>query len=144
MFSCIVSFRQVAPVRNATVNQSKTYLDTPPSLVPIPALDSHIVRTSQHERQRRVHNETSDIVGVRLERGDLFAGGDVVDAELKVVRARYELYVMSARSSLHHRQDERIPGDGCRVNTRCEARYHTARRLMSPVPSLATLHARSL
>ena len=78
--------------------QSKTYLDTPPSLVPIPALDSHIVRTSQHERQRGVHNETSDIVRVRLERGDLFAGGNVVDAELKVVRARHELCVALARA----------------------------------------------
>lgn len=72
------------------------HLDTSPSLLPIPALDGHVVTTRQDETERRVDCQTSDVIWVRLERGDLLSRRDVVDSELKVVRAGDELGTGSA------------------------------------------------
>jgi hypothetical protein len=70
-----------------------THLDATPSLLPVPTLDRHIVTPRQHQAQRRVHRQTSDVVRVSLERRDLLAGRDVVDAQLEVIRAGDELRV---------------------------------------------------
>lgn len=70
--------------------KTKTDLDTSPSLVPVPALDSHIVTTSQDQAQRRVNSQTSDIIRVGLKLGNLFTGRDVVHSELEIVRTGNE------------------------------------------------------
>lgn len=56
------------------------YLDASPSLVPIPALDRHIITSRQDQTQRRVHRQTPNVIRMRLEGRDLLAGRDVVDA----------------------------------------------------------------
>lgn len=43
------------------------HLDTSPSLLPIPALDGHIVTTRQDETERWVDCQTTDVIRVRLE-----------------------------------------------------------------------------
>lgn len=47
------------------------YHRIPPSLLPIPALDRHIVATGEDEWKRRVYSETSNIVGVSFKVRDL-------------------------------------------------------------------------
>ena len=55
-------------------------LYTLPSLLPIPELDGHVIGGSQHERLCGVDCNRSNVIGVRLERGDLFGGVVVVDS----------------------------------------------------------------
>ncbi len=62
-------------------------LDALPAALPIPKLDSHVIGGGKDKRLRRVNDNGSDIVGMRLERRNLFRGVVVVDTELKVVGA---------------------------------------------------------
>lgn len=61
------------------------YLHALPALLPIPQLDGHVIRGSQHEGLRRVNGNGADVVGMRLERGDLFGRVVVVDSHLEVI-----------------------------------------------------------
>jgi hypothetical protein len=54
-------------------------LHTLPSLLPIPELDGHVIGGSQHKGLCGVDGNRSNVVGVRLERGDLLGGIVVVD-----------------------------------------------------------------
>lgn len=54
-------------------------LHTLPSLLPIPELDGHVIGGSQHKGLCGVDGNRSNVVGVRLERGDLLGSVVVVD-----------------------------------------------------------------
>ena len=60
-------------------------LHTLPLSVPIPQLDGHVVRGSEYERLCGMYDDSSDIVWMCFERGDLLGGVVVVDSELKVI-----------------------------------------------------------
>lgn len=75
-----VTFKDLSSALTRALNPSPTHLNTSPSLVPVPALDRHIITPRQDHAQRRVHRQTSDIIGMSLERRDLLSRRDVVDA----------------------------------------------------------------
>jgi hypothetical protein len=55
-------------------------LHTLPTLLPIPKLDGHVIGGSQDERLCGVNGDSSNVVGVRLEGGDLLGGVVIVDS----------------------------------------------------------------
>jgi hypothetical protein len=55
-------------------------LHTLPSLLPIPELDGHVIGGSQHKGLCGVDGNRSNVVGVRLEGGDLLGSVVVVDS----------------------------------------------------------------
>jgi hypothetical protein len=64
----------------------KSYLDALPALLPIPGLDRHIVTSCEHDAQRRMHGQASNVIRMRLKGGNLFMRVVVEDPELKVIR----------------------------------------------------------
>lgn len=60
-------------------------LDTFPTLVPVPELDAHIIRGRKNEGKRGVNADGSNVVGMRLEGGDLFGGVVVIDSQLEII-----------------------------------------------------------
>lgn len=68
-------------------------VDFSPAFLPIEHLDRVVVRARQHVRQRRVHHDVSDVVGVLFNGLHFFGGIVVVDSELCVVGAdNYPLF----------------------------------------------------
>ena len=63
-----------------------TYPNVLPLFVPIPSLDRHIVTSSQHNTQRRVDRQTTNVIWVRLESDDLLVRVIIEDSKLKIVR----------------------------------------------------------
>ena len=66
------------------------HLDAPPLLVPVPSFDRHVVASCEDDACGRMDGQASNVVRVRLKRGDLFVRVVVEDAELEVVGARDE------------------------------------------------------
>ena len=63
------------------------HLDALPALLPIPELNCHVIRCGEDEGLRGVNGDGSDVVGMRLEGGDLLGGVVVVDTHLEVIGA---------------------------------------------------------
>jgi hypothetical protein len=82
---------------------SETNLSVLPSLLPVPKLDRHVVRTGKDEWQRRVNGEATDVVGVGFDRSDLLARVVVEDAEVEVVRAADEPVLALDEADASHR-----------------------------------------
>ena len=61
-----------------------------PSLFPIPQLYGHVIGCGEDEGLGRVDDDGADVVGVRLEGGDLLRGVVVVHAELEVIAATHD------------------------------------------------------
>ena len=59
--------------------------NTFPLLVPIPCFDRHVVATGENDAKRRMHGQTSNIVRMSFECGDLLVCVVVEDAKLEVV-----------------------------------------------------------
>jgi hypothetical protein len=64
-----------------------THLNTFPLLVPIPSFDGHVITSGEYDACSWVHGETSYIIRVSLERGDLLMRIVIEDTQLEVVRA---------------------------------------------------------
>lgn len=66
------------------------HLDILPLLVPIPSLNRHVVASRKHDTRSRMDGKTSNVVGMRLEGGNLLVCVVIEDAQLEVVRASNE------------------------------------------------------
>ena len=56
-----------------------------PSLLPVPKLDGHIIGGSKNEGLRRVDGDSSDVVRVSFEGGNLLGSVVVVNTQLEVI-----------------------------------------------------------
>lgn len=61
------------------------YLNILPPLLPIPSLNRHIIAPRQHNRQRRMHRQTTNIIRMRLKRRHLLVRIVVEHAQLVIV-----------------------------------------------------------
>lgn len=66
------------------------YLDTLPSLLPVPQLDGHIVTSCQYQALRRMNSQATNIVRVGFNRRHLLSGVVVEDAQVVVIRSADE------------------------------------------------------
>ena len=80
-----------------------TYPNALPLFVPIPSLDRHIIAPSQHNTQRRVDGQTTNVIWVRLESNDLLVSVIIEDSKLKIVRARDEPILSGDEAHASHR-----------------------------------------
>ena len=60
-------------------------LDTLPSLVPIPELYCHVIRSCEDERLGWVYNNGTDVVWVSFEGRDFLGGVIIVDSKLEII-----------------------------------------------------------
>jgi hypothetical protein len=65
--------------------RTRSHLGTPPSLIPVPALDSAVIGRGQDDGQCRVDGDASDIILVRLPGVYTFSGRDRVHSGHKVI-----------------------------------------------------------
>jgi hypothetical protein len=65
--------------------RTHTHLGTPPSLIPVPALDSAVIGRGQDDRQCRVDGDASDVILVGLPGVYTLSGRDRVHSGHKVI-----------------------------------------------------------
>jgi hypothetical protein len=65
--------------------RTRSHLSTPPSLIPVPALDSAVIGRGQDDGQGRVDGDASDVILVRLPGVYTFSGRDRVHSGHKFV-----------------------------------------------------------
>lgn len=61
------------------------HLDTLPAPLPIPQLDCHVIRRRKNKRLGGVHCDGTNVIRMRLKRGNLLGGVVIVDAKLEVI-----------------------------------------------------------
>ena len=79
------------------------HLNASPAFLPVPELDGHVIGSGQDKGLRRVDCNRANVVWVRLERGYLFGGIVVVDANLKVIRTADDPVLPGDETASSHR-----------------------------------------
>ena len=72
------------------------HLNALPSLLPVPELYRHVIRSSQYEGLCGMDDDCTNVIRMSFEGGNLFGGVVVVDSQLEVVRAAH--YPVLARN----------------------------------------------